>query len=141
MVSKEFELARIQMVRAALAEEIDIARGYAWAHRIYPFNPCDLEKAFEDDFRVGRDASDAVLRIIDEGWHQKKLISFYDLESNGEIRPHRLDRMDIYHVCRLAFLDDRFDDDVWKALTVAGSGPIETQGMLDEFEAERDLSY
>jgi hypothetical protein len=49
--------------------------------------------------------------------------------------------MDIYYVCRLAFLDGRFDDTVWAALTEPGSGPIEAQGMTQEFRLEDDINY
>jgi antitoxin MazE len=139
-MSKEFEVARLQMVRAARAGEISNVRGYAWAHRIYPFNPYDVEEAFESDFHIGREASDEVLKAIDDGWRKKKFVSFYDLEGSRD-RADGLDRMDIYHICRLAFLDGRFDDSVWKALTVAGSGPIESQGLAKEFEMEHDISY
>jgi hypothetical protein len=85
--------------------------------------------------------SDTVLRIIGNGWREKKLVQFYHVEDHADVRESRMGRMDIYHVCRLAFLEDRFDKEVWKALTVPGSGPIETQGMLDDFNPKDDLSY
>jgi hypothetical protein len=138
-MTKEFELARLHMVRAAKHDEIDHVRGYAWAHRIYPFNPSNLEQAFKDDFTIRSETTEEILRAIDDGWTQKKLITFYNLEDLRD--EHRLDRMDIYHVCRLAFLDRRFDDSIWKALTVAGSGPIESQGLADPFDMERDIDY
>jgi hypothetical protein len=135
-MTKEFELARLHMVNAGRAEEIDRSRAYAWAHRIYPLDPRDLEDTFVADFKIGPNRSGAIMTMIDVGWRNKKPVSFYDLESaiGG-------DRMEIYHVCRLAFLDRRFDDNVWKALTVPGSGPIETQGMTEDFDEESDLPY
>jgi hypothetical protein len=139
-LSKEFELARLHMIRAAQAGEIDQVRGYAWAHRIYPLNPDALEEAFKDDFTVGRDEREEVLLAMEEGWRKKKPVSFYDLEGFRD-RQEGLDRMEIYHVCRLAFLDGRFHETVWEALTVPGSGPIETQGMTDEFNMQDDINY
>ena len=136
-MSKEFEIARLNMVSLARDEEIDRVRGYAWAHRIYPFNPYALEEVFADDFTIGRTKVNNIMKMIDEGWRNKQPVSFYDLESafgHG-------DRMEIYYVCRLAFLDGRFDDTIWKALTVNGSGPVETQGMTEDFDVDHDLSY
>lgn len=129
------------MVRAARAGEIGEARGYAWAKRIFPLQCYELEEKFESDFRITRDHVDSVLRAIDDGWRKKKLISFYDLEGPFGERASGLDRMDLVAVCRLAFLDRRFDDEVWKALTVAGSGPIESQGLADPFNLNDDITY
>jgi hypothetical protein len=120
---------------------ISTARGYAWAHRIYPFSVREIEEKFEDDFNIGRDAADDVLQKIEAGWRSNKPVTFYDLEGIGGQGSGGLHRMEIYYVCRLAFLDGRFDDTVWAALTKPGSGPIETQGMTEEFRMEDDINY
>jgi hypothetical protein len=136
-LSKEFELARLQMIRAARAGDVDQGRGYAWAHRIFPFNPRNLEEIFESDFKISRKAVDDVVRAIADGWRSKKYVQFYDLEGKFQ----SLDRMEIYHICRLAFLEDSFDSKVWKALTENGSGPVETQGMCEPFKLDYDIEY
>jgi hypothetical protein len=140
-VSKEFEIARLQMIKAARDGDIDRARGYAWAHRICPFDVREIEEKFQDDFKIGRDAADDVLLKIEDGWRSNKPVTFYDLERFGGQQARGLHRMDIYHVCRLAFLDGRFDTTVWTALTKPGSGPIETQGMAREFRMDDDINY
>jgi hypothetical protein len=139
-MTKEFEIARLHMVGLARAGQIDRVRGYAWARRIYPFNPYDLEETFEADFKIGRNQSERVLVAIDNGWRNNNPISFSDLEGFGG-SDSGLGRMEIVHVCRLAFLDGRFDDTVWEALTVPGSGPIESQGLAGPFAMENDINF
>jgi hypothetical protein len=141
-LKKEFEIARLSMVRATREEAIEPARGFAWSRRIYPLNPTPLEEAFADDFRVNRKQVDAVLRGIDEGWRARKPRTFYELEDAfGNQHSAGIDRMDLVFLCRMTFLDRRFDEDLWKALTVAGSGPIESQSLADPFDMEDDINY
>ncbi|MGY3452485.1 hypothetical protein [Bradyrhizobium sp. USDA 4353] len=140
-MSKEFELARLAMVRAAKAGEIDPARGFAWTHRIHPARSTELEETFAADFKIGEQERENVWRRIDAGWRAGQLVSFYDLEGLPGEDNAGLDRWELITVCRLAFLDRRFDDAVWRALTVAGSGPIESQGLADPFSMEDDINY
>lgn len=140
-MSKEFEIARLAIVRATMANEIDISRGYAWSHRIYPLSSGQLEETFKTDFNVSEEQVSSLLRTIDDAARKKKPVSFYDLEGPFGSNDGGLSRMELYHVCRLAFLDRRFDADVWSALTKPGSGPIETQGMTKEFSMQSDIDY
>lgn len=135
-MSKEFEIARLQIIFAARQGLTDPVRAFAWSHRIYPFQPSELEEAFKEDFDVSSDDIGAVLTCIDDGWKSEKKTTFYEIEA--KLRSD-LDRGDIISVCRLAFLDGRFDTDVWKALTVAGSGPIESQGIALPFDLDTDI--
>ncbi|MDI4231492.1 hypothetical protein OZ411_01520 [Bradyrhizobium sp. Arg237L] len=139
-MSKEFELARLAIVRAVMAGDIDEARGFAWAHRIYPLRSTPLEEAFADDFHVSREKVDEVLRLVDSGWRKKNLVTFYDLEGVGS-EGVGLARMDLVAVLRTAYLDRRFHDDVWRKLVEPGSGPVESQGLADKFSVEDDISY
>ncbi|KRR14938.1 hypothetical protein [Bradyrhizobium valentinum] len=137
-MGKEFEIARLAIIRACKAGEIDEGRGYAWSRRIFPLNPRDLEFAFAEDFTIGQEKRDEVYQIIDEGWRKNKLVKFYDLEGLGG-SGIKLDRMDLVAVCRLAHIGDLFDDALYKALVAPGSGPIESQGLANPFSMEDDI--
>lgn len=139
-MAKEFEIARLTMIRAARSGEIDQARGFAWAHRIHPFHSTPLEEAFEDDFHIGLANREEVMGIIDRGWRSNKLVTFYEIEGFGGTGVN-LGRMDIVAILRLAFLDSRFDEAVWRALVEPGSGPLESQGLADQFSVDDDLNY
>lgn len=139
-MSKEFELARLAVISAGRAGEIDDARAFAWAHRIHPLHSTPLEEVFAEDFEIGREKVDEVLQIVDQGWRDGKLVTYYELEGLGACGVG-LARMELVAVLRLAFLDRRFDQRVWNELVKPGSGPIESQGMTDPFSAVDDLSY
>jgi hypothetical protein len=141
-LSKEFEIARLIIVQAGFAGKIESARAFAWSHRIHPISPAALEDEFKLDFKITDSQVDAVMQEIDAGWRLKKPVTFYNLETKlGHGTATSLGRMDLIGICRVAFLDNRFDDAVWKALTVSGSGPIESQGMCKPFNPEDDLDF
>ncbi|MGY2936006.1 hypothetical protein ACVWZ6_005608 [Bradyrhizobium sp. GM6.1] len=139
-MSKEFEIARLQLVSAGKAGAIDEARAFAWAHRVHPLRSTPLEEKFAEDFEIGREKVDEVLRIVDQGWRDGKLVTYYELEGLGGSGVG-LARMELVAVLRMAFLDRRFDKSVWNELVKPGSGPIESQGMTDPFSSEDDFDY
>ncbi|XSC43437.1 hypothetical protein ACF1BQ_036600 [Bradyrhizobium sp. RDT10] len=81
-MTKEFELARLAMVRAAKAGEVDPARGLAWSHRIHPLNGRDLEDVFKDDFKIRAEDVEAILEMIDDGWRNKSSFRFTILRAS-----------------------------------------------------------
>jgi hypothetical protein len=137
---KEFEVARLAMVRAAIAGEIDAARGFAWSHRIHPLHSTPLEEEFADDFHVSRSKVEEVLKIVDDGWRSQNLVTFYELEGLGNAGVG-LERMDLVAVLRMACLDRLFDESVRQKLVERGGGPIESQGLADPYSVEDDIQY
>jgi hypothetical protein len=140
-MSKDFEIARLHAITEARTSQHE-ALAYAWSRRVYPgFHTCPLVDAFEGDFAVGSEKFSTVLQLVDDDWMGAKALSFYDIEgqlgsrTNGEI-----DRSDLIAILRYVFLSGRFDDELWRRLTVNGSGPIESQGIADPFNPTYDAS-
>lgn len=141
-MSKEFEIARLLMMRATLDGLISESRGYAWSARVSPINKTQTEQTFASDFSVSDAQADAVAKDIDAADLAGQPIQFYTLEqTHGPGTATNLSRMEIVAVCRMYFLDSRFTPQTWKGLVAPGSGPIESQGMADPFKASHDLDF
>lgn len=142
-MSKEFEIARLLVVAAARRDECDRGLGFAWSSRIYPFfHEYRSTEAFAEEFIVSREQVKAIIEHIDKQWLAKESFTFYELEQKFGDRwsgNGKIDRGKLIDVCRYAFLSRRFDQSLWQALTVEGSGPVESQGLADEFDPIDDL--
>lgn len=139
-MTKEFEIARLLMLQAARSKQISESQGFAWAQRMWPLRISPIEQAFQADFDITDRQVEATSSEIDKAWRSGTPIDYYTLEQrHGPSTVTGLDRMQVVAICRMFFLDGRFDQTVWHALTVPGSGPIESQGLADPFKPNDDL--
>lgn len=143
MGGRDFEIARLLMVRAARDKEIDEATGFAWAHRIYPMLAASpVAEAFKADFETSTDEVDAVLKAIDKiADANDQKVGFYDLSDALNVGHGRgeMTRGQLINICRYIFLDRRFNAEVWESLVEVGSGPVESQGVANPFDSKWDL--
>ncbi len=143
MSGKDFEIARLLMVRAARDGEIDQATGFAWAHRIYPmFGASPVAEAFKPDFETSTDDVEIVLKAIDKIAEAKdQEVGFYELADALNVGHGRgeMTRGQLINICRYIFLDRRFSSRVWETLVQVGAGPVESQGIANEFDAKWDI--
>lgn len=138
MSKKEFELARIMMVNAAREGHVEHHRGFAWASRICPNNPTPLEQAFGDDFDVDQAKVEAVLKVIDVGFLNRKPVTFYSLEAPIGQSKLGVSRYHLIAICRMAFLNGLFDEDTWRGLQ--SDSPSELGGFRRKFDPQDDLA-
>lgn len=133
-MSKEFEIARLLVLQAHRNGQIEDARAFAWANRICPFNPDQLEEPFLVDFEYGPNETDevlqAVVRLSDPD--NNKYPTFNDIESATGIP-----RIALRDICRLAFFSGQIEGPGWQALTAAG--PMETRGMDRPLDPDTDI--
>ena len=88
---------------------IPASLAYAWAHDCYPFfhtddNEDDEVELYLDCFKVKKEFVTKVIEYLDAEWLENRFHSFYDLEDKFG---HSC-QMELIHVLRYCFLDDRF---------------------------------
>jgi len=143
MSGRDFEIMRMMMVDAARRGDLDQATGFAWAHRIYPmFGSTTVAEAFKADFENGTDEIGKVLKAIDEiAEANDNKVGFYSLETAMDVGHGRgeMTRGQLMHIARYIFLDGRFNKQVWASMVRNGAGPVESQGVANDFDVKWDL--
>lgn len=88
---------------------ISASLAYAWSHDCYPFfhvedDEDDEAELYLDYFKVKKDFATKVIEYLDAEWLENKFHTFYELEDKFG----RNCRMELIHILRYCFLDDRF---------------------------------
>lgn len=139
MSSKEFEIARMLMLRAFLdGVTNDEAQAFAWSSRVYPLRPGKLDEAFKDDFDVGQADVERVLTYLDEKWTAKTPVTFYEVESH--FARSGIGRVDLIDMCRLFHLSRLFDQPFRDGLTANAGAPVEANGINRPFDRDDDIN-
>lgn len=149
MSSKEFHIARFQILTAALApstrEILPKSYVYAWDESVFPiFHDAKMDDAFADDFDVSKEMMVKISKKIDDEWAlgQGPGISFYDLESFMGGRDG-IDRHKLIVGLRYMYLthvDKRiFDRRVFENLLENAGAPSEASGIMMSYDFDEDI--
>lgn len=111
---------------------------YAWSYGVYPVkhDRDSLKLPHEDfpaDFRVDRESVSKVIEYLEYAWITKQQPTFDELESRFE---GVIDRMSLVHICRYAYLDGLFNDELWLAIDKNYANHKLTSKIADNFSTE-----
>lgn len=82
---------------------------------------------YYDCYKIKHDEIDRILKYIDSEWVEKRLYSFYELEAHFGGRHMRIT---LICVLRYAYLDHRFDKELWGK--ISSMAPIEASSITSE---------
>jgi hypothetical protein len=135
--------AQIMQIKSLAPDLIPNSYAYAWSKGLYPFFhdgdysvPDYPHENFKELFKVGEEFAMQVINYMDQLWLDNNPPTFYELEREfgGKSR-----RCELIHICRYAFLNGGFDDELWDALLTKMQHPSEAQGITRDF-CDRDFS-
>ncbi|HGS5690458.1 hypothetical protein QGM67_19705 [Vibrio cholerae] len=110
---------------------------YAWIHGIYPvFHDGDRSvpdrphENFAEHFVVSKNFTMEVIKHLDDLWLQGNSPTFYELEDRFGGKNNRCE---LLNICRYAYLDGRFDKQLWDTLLTKMKHPSEASFLTTEF--------
>ncbi|QIE97727.1 hypothetical protein G5574_12475 [Pantoea stewartii] len=147
-----FAQQRIQVMHIAKHhDEFTDSYLYAWESGVYPFlNDTDgsvpgmPHESYEEFFKISRKKGEYLLKRLDDAWLAKEELTFYKLEDELEVRSGYggdWDRSDLLHLCRYFYLDNRFDDSLWKNVCKNMECPAEAHFITDKFDRTKDIFF
>jgi hypothetical protein len=105
---------------------------YAWEAGVFPAfdEGADWHKPFSSQFKVSDEEVLELGNFLDNEWLEKKIITFYGLESHYGVRSSthssgNWDRVKLLKSCRYMYLNNMFDDSFWSSLVENGKCPSE----------------
>lgn len=109
---------------------------YALAHDCYPYFHSDDEvKIYKDCFSIKYEDMAAVIKFLDEEWHNQRLYTFYQLEDKFGYPDARVLLIVTLRYC---YLDHRFNDKAfWDK--IESDAPVEAHGLNDPFESDWEI--
>ncbi|WP_108700555.1 hypothetical protein [Phytobacter sp. SCO41] len=147
-----FAQQRIQVMHIAKHhDEFTDAYLYAWESGVYPLLsdtdgsvPTMPHEAFAELFITDRSKGEFLLKRLDDAWMAKEELTFYKLED--ELNVHggyatEWTRSDLLHLCRYFYLDNRFDDALWKNICKNMECPTEAHFIMDDFNRLEDIYF
>lgn len=147
-----FAQQRIQIMHIAKHhDEFTDAYLYAWESGVYPFLndtdgsvPVMPHESFEEFFITSQEKGEFLLKRLDDAWRANEELTFYKLEDELNVRSvHNggWDRSDLLHLCRYFYLDNRFDDSLWKNICKNMECPTEAHFITDDFDRSKDIYF
>lgn len=115
---------------------ISASQAYAWSHDCYPFfhvdDDDDEAELYLEYFKVKKEFVTEVIEFLDSEWLKNQFHTFYELEGR-----FGCNRVELIHILRYCFLDDRFGQksSFWE--TLKKDCPVEAHHIdseLDEWD-------
>jgi|GEM_PF-483177 len=144
----EFTRQRLQIIEMGISSNaFDDAYLYAWSESLYPAMsdtdgsvPKQPHEHFKEEFLISYEQVMKVLNFIDDNWLDKKLFTFYELESHfGGKWGDELGRVPLMKICRYSFLCGHFDSELWDHLVKPTQHPSEARSIVRKFNRQEDI--
>lgn len=130
-------------------DEFSDAYLHAWESGVYPVMsdsvgsiPRRLHEPYANYFTTSKEKVEFLLKRLNDAWHNKKGLTFYDLEDELgflSFSSQGWDRLDLINICRYLYLGGCYDKAFWDALIESGKCPCEAHSLTSKFDREQDL--
>lgn len=120
------------------------ALAYAYEKRLAPILHEEIAREkygldpFDEIYPVKAEFMHRLLKDVDEKWLAKDFASLAFNEIEDRFGGYKVNRLEIAHTLRYAFLSGSFEDDVWTA--IKKNAPSEAYSINRKFEPE-DISF
>ncbi|HHR9169940.1 TPA: hypothetical protein ACTADU_004083 [Salmonella enterica subsp. enterica serovar Warragul] len=152
IMSALFTQQRMQIMHIGkYHDEFSDAYLYAWASSVYPIMsdtdgsvPRKPHELYAPFFITSKEKVEFLLKRLDDAWHKKEGLTFYDLEDELGVRSFSSkgwNRGDLIDICRYLYLDGCFDKSFWSMLLQNGKCPAEALGVASTFNRATEIDF